>query len=114
MSNRAGNKGTLIRLIAILIVGGAAILIATNMRSPLSLSESRVREMVRKHQLIGISLADAAKRLQHQAPDTSDGSVVFDFKEIKGWTGGKLRLEVVGGKVTRAQWMDASAPVETE
>jgi len=107
MSNRGGNKGLLIRLGVLVVLGIAGVIIALNVNSPLSISESEVRQMVRNHSLVGLPLKDAAKKLQHDAPATTDGSVVFDFDQVKGWKAGKLCLDVMNGKVTAASWLPA-------
>jgi hypothetical protein len=105
MSNRVGPKAQLIRLVVLLILGAAGAVIAVNMKSPLAVSESEVRRMVKKHELIGQPLADVAKKLQHQSPGTTDGTVVFDFDQFKDWKAGSLQLDVIGGKVTAATWI---------
>jgi hypothetical protein len=102
MSSRGGSKGLLIRIIAIAILGGAAIVIVSNLKSPLTISESEVRQMVQKHELIGLTLDQAAKKLQHSSPGTTDGTVMFDFDQVKGWRAGSLAVDVVNGKVTAA------------
>ena len=114
MSNRAGSKGLMLRLIVLVALGAAAMVIAKYMKSPLAISESEVQTMVKQHELIGMTLGEAAKKLQHTAPNTTDGSVIFDFKQVKGWRGGAIRLDVVSGKVTAATWVDPNAPVEEE
>lgn len=105
MSNRAGNKGLLVRLAFLVILGGAAIVIAYNLKSPLAITEVQVRKMIQKHELIGLSLDQAAEKLQHQAPPTTNGTVVFDFGEVKGWTGQSVCLDVKDGQVTAATWI---------
>ncbi len=104
MSNRAGNKGLLVRLAFLLVIGGAAIVIAMNLKSPLAITEPQVRRMIQKHELIGLSLDEAAEKLQHEAPPTVNGLVVFDFKQVKGWRGQTVCLEVKDGNVIAATW----------
>lgn len=110
MSNRAGNK--LFRLIFIAVLGAAAIAIVMNLKSPLAVSESDVRRMIQKHELVGLTLDEAAERLQHETPATMDGIVVCDFKQVKSWRAGPVCLDVKDGKVVAATWMPADGVVE--
>ncbi len=112
MSNRAGSKGLLVRLAFLVILGVAAVVIVTNMKSPLAISETEVRQMIQKRELVGLSLDAAAKKLQHEAPDTSDGTVVFDFKQVKGWHAGSVVLDVKDGRVIAATWATPDVKLE--
>jgi hypothetical protein len=100
------------RLIAIVIVGLLAAGAAYMFRSPLSISEREARDLVAKHQLIGLPLEQAGKRLQHRVPPTQDGLVVLDFKQVKGWKAGPLTLDIRDGKVTSATWGDSPSNEE--
>lgn len=110
MSNRAGNK--VFRLGFIAVLGAAVIVIVANLKSPMSIGEAEVQTMIRKHELVGLSLDEAAEKLQHKAPSTIDGSVVFDFKHVKGWRAGSVCLDVKAGKVMAATWLPADGSVE--
>ncbi|MBX3378243.1 MAG: hypothetical protein KF678_14710 [Phycisphaeraceae bacterium] len=109
MSNRGGGsasgKGGLVRLLVILVIGVVGVVVALNVKSPLAISEQEVGKMLREGSLVGLSLEDAAKKLQHASPGTVDGVVVFDFDHVKGWGARKVRVDVMGGRVTAAGWM---------
>lgn len=94
------------RLAAVGVVGAAAIALAVYARSPLSLSEARVRRMIEARELNGLPVADAAARLQQRAPAVTDGAVLIDFSNIRGWSAGSVVLDVRGGVVTAASWGD--------
>jgi hypothetical protein len=94
----------LARLAAIVIIGLAGAAVVYAVRSPLAISESEAREIVRTRELIGLPLEDAGKRLQHRVPQTKDGVVVLDFKQVKAWRAGPLTLDVRDGRVTAATW----------
>ena len=114
MSNRAGNKGLLVRLILLVVIGGAAIIIVQNMKSPLAITENQVRQIINSHELVGLTLDAAAEKLQHTAPPTTDGTVIFDFKQVKGWRGQSVCLDVKDGRVTAATWATADLVPEKE
>jgi hypothetical protein len=105
MSNRGGSKALLIRLAVLLVVGAFAIIVAMNIKSPLSISEGEVRKLVKDRTLVGMSLKAAAKKLQHAPPDTVDGTVVFDFANVDGWKGGSVVADVMNGTVTAVTWL---------
>jgi len=96
-----------VRLVSIIVVGLLAAGAAYMLRSPLAVSEREARDLVAKHQLIGLPLEEAGKRLQHRVPPTQDGLVVLDFKQVKGWKAGPLTLDIREGKVTAATWGDS-------
>lgn len=102
---KKSGKGGLIRLLAILVVGVVCVVVAMNVKSPLAISEAEVEEMLREGTLVGLSVEEAGKMLQHTAPATVDGVVVFDFDRVKGWKAKKVRVDVMGGRVTAAGWM---------
>ena len=97
------NKALFIRL-AVLIVLGIATLVAVKPYAPTTITHSEVQDMLNSHELVGLSLAEAASKLQHTAPPTQDGLVVFDFAHIRGWKGGVVALDVRGGRVVSAAW----------
>jgi hypothetical protein len=106
------NQRAVARLLSIVIVGFLAAGAVYMFRSPLSISESEVKELVRSHELVGLPLEEAGKRLQHHVPPTQDGLVVLDFKQVKGWKAGPLTLDVRDGKVAAATWGDAPSNEE--
>jgi len=113
MSNPGrGSKSLAIRLAVLLVLAGAAALALKLRGSPLTLSEQQVSALISRHELIGLSLDDAAARLQHKPVDTVEGSVVFDFAHIRGWTAGPVVVDVRNGKVVRAAWQRDVAPGE--
>jgi len=112
MSNRGGSKSLVIRLVVLVVLGTIAIVIALNMKSPLAISEAEVKQMLRDGSLRGLTLAEAAKKLQHAAPDTADGTVIFDFNQVEGWTGGKVCVDVINGKVTAVTWLSPGTDLE--
>ena len=95
-------KAQLIRLAVIVVLGGAALLFVKLRGSPLALGEDEVRRIVEGHELNGLTLDEAARKLQHAATPTTDGMVVLEFSHIRGWTGGSVVLDVRGGKVVAA------------
>jgi hypothetical protein len=99
------------RLVSIVLVGLLAAAVLWWVRSPLSISEGEARRLVSSRELIGLPLAEAGERLQHRVPGTRDGTVVLDFKQVRGWRAGPLTLDVRGGKVTAATWGEP-APTE--
>lgn len=107
MSSRGGSKGLLIRLSVLIVIGAIAAVVALQFKS--SVSEDEVRQMVRERELIGLTLAEAAKRLHSEAPETKDGAVEFEFDQVKDWKAGKLLVEVRDGRVFAAVWVNEIA-----
>jgi hypothetical protein len=104
----ASKRQAIARLISIVAVGLLAAGAVYMFRSPLSISEREARDLVKSHELIGLPLEDAGKRLQHRVPDTQDGLVILEFRQVKGWKAGPLTLDVRNGKVAAATWGDGS------
>lgn len=105
MSNRGrGSSGLVVRLAVLIILGGGIAFFLTMRGTPLSLSPHEVGRMINSGELVGLSLEEAADRLQHTPPDTSVGGVVFDFAHIPGWTAGHVLLEIDDGRVVSASW----------
>ncbi|MEX2218364.1 MAG: hypothetical protein WD749_06345 [Phycisphaerales bacterium] len=94
----------LARLLAIVLLGLLAAGILYSLRSPFDITETQVRRMVSSGELIGLPLAEAGERLQHRVPGTADGTVVLDFRNVKGWKAGPLTLDVREGRVISATW----------
>jgi hypothetical protein len=98
--------GLAIRLGIIILVGAGLVVAVQSMRSPLSITESEVRRMVSAHELNGLTLAEAAAKLQQRAPTLDSGRLEVDFANVPGWSAGTLMLEVLNGKVIAAAWWD--------
>jgi hypothetical protein len=97
------------RVIALVVVGLLAAGAIYALRSPLTISESEVRQLVKRRTLIGLPLEEAGTMLQHKVPGTVDGVVVLDFKQVRGWKAGPLTLDVRFGQVTAATWGEPQA-----
>lgn len=105
MSNRGrGSSGLLVRLAVLILLGGSIAFFLKMRGSPLALTSQQVGRMINSGELVGLSLEDAADKLQHAPPATHTGAVVFDFAHIPGWTAGPVLLEVDDGRVTSATW----------
>lgn len=97
------NKALLVRL-TVLIVLGIAAAAAVRLYAPTSITRAEVQDMLNSRELVGLPLAEAAAKLQHTAPPTQDGLVIFDFAQVRGWKGGTVALDVRGGRVFAASW----------
>ncbi len=107
-----GNKALLVRL-AVLIALAAAIFAVIKWRgSPLTITEEQVSRMIRQRELIGLTLEEASDKLQHKPINTAQGTVLFDFAHVQGWTAGPVVLDVRNGNVTGAAWKRDIAPGE--
>lgn len=102
------------RLAILLLIGVVAAVVATRLRSPFQVTEESVRAMVRRGTLVGLSLEDAATRLQHEPPSTRDGLVNFDFAHLRLWSAGTLQLDVREGRVVSATWLPPTRPTGPE
>jgi hypothetical protein len=112
MSNRGGSSRLFIRLGFLVVLGAIAVIVAMNVKSPLAVTESEVKQMVRDKTLVGLTLSEAAKKLQHEPPDTVDGMVVFEFANVDGWNGGSVVADVMNGKVTAASWLSPGQKID--
>jgi len=101
-------KRQAMRLGVLAVIGAAAVAAVTMLRSPLSLSEDEVRRMLSSRELVGLTLDEAAARLQQRPSATTDGVVVIDFTNVRSWRAGSVMLDVRGGKVMAASWGDGS------
>ena len=98
------SKALLIRLAVLIVLGLGAVAAVKLYGSPAAISRAEVQSMLDQRELIGLSIDEAAAKLQHTAPPTQDGLVLFDFAHIRGWTAGSLALDVRSGKVFSASW----------
>jgi hypothetical protein len=113
MSNRGqGSKALIVRLVVVLIIGGGIALFLKMRGTPLTISEPEVARILASRELVGMTLEDAAARLQHRPTQTVNGSVVFDFQHISGWTGQPVVLDLRDGKVIAASWASEHKEVE--
>ncbi|MFN0133933.1 MAG: hypothetical protein ACKVW3_15565 [Phycisphaerales bacterium] len=110
MRAAAAKTNRIVRLAVLLAAGVIVLVLAARFRSPLEVSEAAVRDLVTRSTLVGLPLADAAKKLQHQAPNTTDGLVIFDFAHLSRWTAGPLQLDIRNGRVFTASWINAEPP----
>jgi hypothetical protein len=107
-TRKNSSKGTAfaVRLAALVVLGAAAVVLVFMMRSPLTIDEDDVRQILNSGELVGMPVEEAASRLQHRPPQpaVTDGMVVFDFQHIRGWRASAVELEVRGGEVVAARW----------
>jgi hypothetical protein len=103
MSNR-GPRAVFARLVIVLVVGGLIAIYLYRHGTPLTISEPQVRSMIASKELIGLTLEDAATRLQHTPTNTYNGRVYLDFHQVTGWTAGPVVLYIVNGRVSDAYW----------
>ena len=115
MSSRGqgSSKGVLIRLLIVVALGGAAVAYVRTRGSPLTITEPRVAAMLARGELVGLTVPQAAKKLQHEPPANCTNNAAFGFEQVEGWTAGQVILEVDGGVVTKAYWAK-DAPKHTE
>ncbi len=115
MSSRGqgSSKGVLIRLLVLLVLGGGGALYLKFRGSPLTITEAKVQAMLDGNELVGLTVPQAAKKLQHEPPQNCNNNAAFGFEQVEGWTAGQVILEVDGGVVTKAYWAkDAPKPKE--
>jgi hypothetical protein len=112
MARSGSGKTMAVRLVALLVVAAGALLAVLLMRSPLAIDEAGVQRMLARGELVGLSVEDAAARLQHRPPHppVSDGIVILDFRHIRGWGAGGVELEVQNGRIAAARWETPAPP----
>src|SRR3954464_13261736 len=92
------------RVVSIVVVGLLAAAVFWFIRSPMDISEVEARRLVSSHELIGLGPEEAGQRLQHNVSPIQEGTLVLDFKQVKGWKAGPLTLDIREGKVSAATW----------
>jgi hypothetical protein len=99
---RHSGARAVVGVIVLALVASAAVYVWV-FRGP-SITVEQVQEMIRTRELVGLPIEEAARRLGHRADESDGDTVLLDFDNVRGWTGGSVLLEVEDGKVTMATW----------
>jgi hypothetical protein len=100
-----------VRVAALAVLGVVAVALVMLMRSPMTISEDEVRQMLATGELVGLPVEEATRRLEHRPPDppVMDGTIVLEFQHVRGWRASSVELHVRGGRVEVAQWEGTGA-----
>lgn len=100
---RHSGPRTAITVLALAVITSAAVWVWVLRGGP-ALTPERVQAMIASRELVGLPVAEAARRLGHRADESDGDTVMLDFDHVPNWKGGSVMLLVENGTVTQATW----------
>jgi hypothetical protein len=101
MSNPGRSSSSAVVRIAVVAIIAIGIVAFFRLHAK-PMTEDQVRAMLASRELIGLPVATAAGKLQHNLEPITDGALACDFAQVPGWSAGPVILEVKNGDVTDA------------